>query len=556
MSGVNYGNARYAAPYTDTDPNNPSNILLIYNRASVSSNWDGGGTWNREHIWPQSRLGASASNGSTNIASDLFNLRPANPSINSSRSNKPFGNDTSSGSFGAVSGGNYYPGDADAGDVARAQFYMATRYTQLTLTDSTPAGLQMGDLSSLINFHFKDAPDDFERRRNHAIYGLAGENSPASANPYKQRNRNPYVDHPEYVWSVFVDQQNDSQLSIGGGTLGGDGGSTRNVDLGRVFIGGAVPAAQKFTLNKGGSDGTYFEVTASGSATSSISGRMNAFRTNQTDSKLITVGLNTSTTTAGLKNGTVTVDNLDITTGGGAGHGANDANDLFNVSLAVLDHATPSFVGQSEVASLMYDFGTVALGSSAPMFSFDVFNYATTPVYTADLDFDSLMSTGDTTQLSTNLVGAAGSLVLDPDANQGFTATFDTSSIGMFSATYTLMFSDEDMPGALNSSLTLTLTGAVEAALLAGDYNDDGFVDAADYTVWRNSLGGAGTLLNETETIGTVDGDDYLAWKANYGMSINPGSGGLSQVAISVPEPSFLALASIAVILSATTYRR
>ena len=121
---------------------------------------------------------------------------------------------------------------------------MATRYSQLSLVEGLPGSLQMGDLSSLVVYHFKDTPDAFERRRNHAIYGLAGENSPAITNPYRQQNRNPYVDHPEYVWSVFVDQANDSRITINGGTTDANGASVRDVNLGRVFTGAAVPAAE------------------------------------------------------------------------------------------------------------------------------------------------------------------------------------------------------------------------------------------------------------------------------------------------------------------------
>ena len=401
MEPVTYGDARDSAAITDADPNASGNILLIYNRASNSSTWDNAATWNREHIWPESRLDGSASNGTANIASDQFNLRPANPVINSTRGNSPFGLDTTTGSHRVV-GSHYYPGDADAGDVARAQFYMATRYSQLSLTDSSPSGLQMGDLSSLIVYHFKDAPDTFERRRNHAIYGLAGENSPAISNPYRQENRNPFVDHPEYAWSIFVDQANDSQIAINGATVSGDGGSTRDVDLGRVFVGAAVPAAQNFTLSKSGLDGTYYEVTTSGAATSSVSGRMNAFRTNQTDSKSITVGLNTTTSTAGLKSGTVAINNLDITTAGGAGHGANDVNDLFNVSLTVLNHAAPSFTSGAEVTTLAYDFGSFVAGSAVPAFSFDVFNFGMLPAFTASLDFDTFLASGNTSAFDTN----------------------------------------------------------------------------------------------------------------------------------------------------------
>ena len=59
-----YGSFRYQAADYDEDPNNPSNILLVYNRQSVPSGWDSGATWNREHVWPVSRQPGSASNSS------------------------------------------------------------------------------------------------------------------------------------------------------------------------------------------------------------------------------------------------------------------------------------------------------------------------------------------------------------------------------------------------------------------------------------------------------------------------------------------------------------
>ena len=91
-----------------------------------------------------------------------------------------------------------------------------------------------------------------------------------------------------------------------------------------------------------------------------------------------------------------------------------------------------------------------------------------------------------------------------------------------------------------------------EVEVLAGDYNDDGTVDAADYTVWRNAMGGSGTLLNETASLGTVDGEDFAAWKANFGEGGNSGGGAIA----SVPEPNsawllLIALAASALALSA-----
>jgi hypothetical protein len=69
---------------------------------------------------------------------------------------------------------------------------------------------------------------------------------------------------------------------------------------------------------------------------------------------------------------------------------------------------------------------------------------------------------------------------------------------------------------------------------LAGDYNDDGIVDAADYTVWRDNYPG-GTLINETVSFGVVDEADYQEWKAHFGETSSPGSG---SGAAAVPEPA------------------
>lgn len=522
MRGVNYGDARYSAPYTDADPNTPGKILLIYNRASIDGAWVQGPplAWNREHIWPQARLGASASNGTVNIASDQFNLRPADEGINNSRGNDPFGMDTTSGSYGPV-GSYWYPGNADAGDVARSQFYMTTRYSQLSLVDSFPSGLQMGDLSSLVNYHFRDVPDDFERRRNHAIYGLAGApGSPALTNPYRQENRNPYVDHPEFVWSVFVDQQNDSQLYVGGAPSA-DGSSTHNLNLGSVLVGAAVPAAQNVTLNKNGLDGTYFEVTTSGAATSSISGRYNAFQvlTSGTDSRVLTVGLNTNTTTAGLRLGTVTINNLDITTDGGAGRGDNDGNDIVNVSLNVLSHANPSFSLASDLNSLNLDFGTVTLGSVVPNLEFNIANLIETAGFTAGLDLDSIVSAGDVSALTTSITAfnslAAGS------ANSFF-ASINTSAEGIFSASYTLNFSDEDLPGAVGlGSMTLNLSGIIEAATIeTGDFDGDGDIDGRDFLAWQRG-----------DSFTPFSSEDLELWQEQYDSPLIVAS-------VSVPEPN------------------
>ena len=76
-----YDAARYAFALLDQDPNNPDNIILIYDQRSVDSTWDQGLTFNREHVWPRSRqvIGdGSSDTGPDN--SDMHNLRPCTPS--------------------------------------------------------------------------------------------------------------------------------------------------------------------------------------------------------------------------------------------------------------------------------------------------------------------------------------------------------------------------------------------------------------------------------------------------------------------------------------------
>lgn len=76
---------------------------------------------------------------------------------------------------------------------------------------------------------------------------------------------------------------------------------------------------------------------------------------------------------------------------------------------------------------------------------------------------------------------------------------------------------------------------------LAGDYNNNGKVDAADYVIWRDHLGTAFQLPNEVSgvTPGQVTQDDYAAWRARFGNTAGSGS---SLAGEAVPEPTLSAL--------------
>ncbi len=183
FSGVNYGAARDILQITDRDPNNPSNLIDFYTGNSLPAVWDNGGTWNREHVWPQSLLGVSASNNVVNEASDLQNLTPSNPSTNTSRGNKYFDIVTNTQS--------YYPTRSSVrGDIARILLYMETMYIRYNLVNTDPKINEMGKLSTLLKWHIEDPVDDFERNRNEVIFSYQG-------------NRNPYIDHPEFVEMIY-----------------------------------------------------------------------------------------------------------------------------------------------------------------------------------------------------------------------------------------------------------------------------------------------------------------------------------------------------------------
>ena len=96
-----------------------------------------------------------------------------------------------------------------------------------------------------------------------------------------------------------------------------------------------------------------------------------------------------------------------------------------------------------------------------------------------------------------------------------------------------------------------TFTSTSLAAGIAGDYNNNGVVDAADYVVWRNA-GATDTLPNDS-TPGAVDSTDYATWKANFGKT--PGSG-VELSGSAVPEPAGVMLAIFALLLPACIGRR
>jgi hypothetical protein len=86
---------------------------------------------------------------------------------------------------------------------------------------------------------------------------------------------------------------------------------------------------------------------------------------------------------------------------------------------------------------------------------------------------------------------------------------------------------------------------------IAGDYNEDGSVDAADYTVWRDSFGTTGFgLAADGSGDGRVDQTDYALWKSRFAHTLTAVS-----VAQAVPEPTSIVFLLIAFPVISIWYR-
>jgi len=212
----------------DEDPNNKDHIIAFYTGLSIPKDCQqgmdsldglcdlevngmiGDYEWNREHIWSKSRGGFS--NDTLTAHNDAHHLVAAERDMNSTKNNRFYedcqdGDDTNieERDFANFTCNiwEFEPRDSVKGDVARMIFYMAVRYEDsdfdLEVVDDPDEDSSLkdgvyGDLDDLIRWHFEDPVSAEEARRNDIIYAY-------------QNNRNPFIDHPEFVeliWDILT----------------------------------------------------------------------------------------------------------------------------------------------------------------------------------------------------------------------------------------------------------------------------------------------------------------------------------------------------------------
>lgn len=163
-----------------------------------------GDCYNREHSFPKSWF-----NDATPMYTELFHIYPTDGKVNGERSNYPYGevsNPSWTSTNGSKLGPNstagysgivFEPIDEYKGDLARTYFYMVTCYedkvtgwNSIILDGSTYPAYVPWTLDLLMRWSQEDPVSQKEIDRNNAIYAI-------------QHNRNPYIDHPEYVAAVW-----------------------------------------------------------------------------------------------------------------------------------------------------------------------------------------------------------------------------------------------------------------------------------------------------------------------------------------------------------------
>ena len=172
-----------------------------------------GDCYNREHSFPKSWF-----NDASPMYSEAFHIYPTDGKVNGQRSNYPYGECASgttlpgSGSvkalgklgrctFPGYSGTVFEPDDEYKGDFARSYFYMCAAYNSRfgtwksdMLAGNSYPGFTSWAINLLLKWHRQDPVSQKELDRQEAVYG-------------RQRNRNPFIDHPELAEHIWGDRQ-------------------------------------------------------------------------------------------------------------------------------------------------------------------------------------------------------------------------------------------------------------------------------------------------------------------------------------------------------------
>jgi endonuclease I/chitodextrinase len=231
MSG--YENDNTILDIYSENPNGTDPYTFTYGSGQCGTYNSEGDCYNREHVVPQSLFSSNSP-----MVADIHFIRPTDGKVNGMRSNYPYGK-VGSTSYTSQNGSKlgtsvspgysgtvFEPIDAFKGDIARMILYFVTRYeSQLSgfstgnmLGGSAFPGLQTWELNQLLAWNTMDPVSATEIARNNASYVYQG-------------NRNPYIDHPEYVAQIWGTPVVDTQAPTAPTNLSTSNPSSNTISL-------------------------------------------------------------------------------------------------------------------------------------------------------------------------------------------------------------------------------------------------------------------------------------------------------------------------------------
>jgi hypothetical protein len=232
------------------------------------------------------------------------------------------------------------------------------------------------------------------------------------------------------------------------------------------------------------------------------------------------------------------------------------------VTKSVGSDATPNQV----VSSAEIDFVSIANTSDADFFSFSVSETSLLDVVLTPRGgvFDQGVEGGAQSTFDANARSDLTLAVYDTNGTS-LLGLANSTAAGGIESLQNLSLDEEGeyfvrVTGAADTVqlYELTLSVASVAPMLLGDYNGDGTVNAADYSVWRDAMTEAETDLLNDPTPGLVDETDFAYWRAHFGETLGGGAGlpGAASRLAAVPEPAAATLMILAALVVSICNRR
>jgi PKD repeat protein len=447
---------------------------------------------NCEHTYAQSWFGTSQ----TNIKkADVYHLYPVTATVNSSRGNLPFdivANQTTSypsyNGYVSKRGTNasgttvFEPADQHKGDCARALMYFAVRYNM----GLSQGGVDM--LPSLINWNTQDPVSQTEIDRNEAIHDYQG-------------NRNPFIDHPEYVSYIWGGATLYTSLGFSPGSaevIEDDGDVTIHVTISNPSATAATVATLHLADGNADDVGGFIPVPLT-------------FPAGSTTTQSVTVNITEDAILEGAE--ILTFSLMDVSGGNGA---ANSVIPYYTLTIQDNDMPTPVAYSATGVSTTGFT-ANWSTETGIAEYELDISSDAAFATYLTG--YEALRVTGVSNTV-TGLIGGHAyyyrvrAVINDNPGPNSNVITVSTTSNGSGPASDLII--SEYLEGSSNNKALELYNGTGSPA------------DLSQYSL-KKQVNGAGDLTNEQTLSGSLDdGDCYV-------------------IAHSSADPAILAVADLAI---------